>query len=324
MQNCSPPNVAVDVIYDLKGSTANRSVLSPPVAPLFSPRPSSHDLLEQNGPPPLCDPLVALKDNDLQVPIQLDTEAVWCSLKGRLERDSEFLRQHGLGDYSLLVVLGDPDSESETDSVATGSSPKPEDLKRTDTALKLSSLLQTFVHRFKPPPSPKEGAVPEEPPPCPDSRCWRPLPCADGSPIYLSIIDFLSPWSSLNIGSSLSIPHGRVLEYAVMKHFKPGASLVPPDQYQERFARHVVRKFTFPGQDTASSEDLTLSPTSGRSHVVSPVCLSPPASLPGSLLDSFCGAFSPSSGNVWSRRARSRSFLKAAELNEDKDLLHMH
>ena len=298
MQNCCPPSASVEATYDLKGSTVCRSVRSPAPS-LFSPS-SSIDALETSLSSPVPNPMFALKDNDLRTPIELDAEATWCSLKAGLERDSEFLRQHGLGDYSLMVVSVKADGDSAPDPVAAdgvgGRAPEIEGAPPRTDALRKPSLLQTLMHHFKPP---RGGAAQEATPRCADGQRWTPWPCADGTRVYLGIIDFLSPWSSLNIGDSLSIPHGRVLEYAVMKYLQPGASLMPPDAYQGRFARHLAKKFAFPGLASAS-EDSILSPASSEPQLTSP-CWSLMAQ--GPLLESFCCALSPSSGGFLGQKA---------------------
>ena len=171
----------------------------------------------------------------MQSPCELASEGSWLRLKSMLERDSEFLRQRGLGDYSLLVVLvraadkrpGNPGGPS------PGHAPfvRPP-LKRVDTTRKLGSLLQNLAQRFRPP---KRQTPAKE-----DLLHWSSWHCADQALVYMGIIDFLSPWASLNIGETLSIPHGRMLEYAVMRHFNPGASLLPPDLYQVLAALKTV------------------------------------------------------------------------------------
>eukprot|EP00668_Euglena_longa_P016905 GGOE01021216.1.p1 GENE.GGOE01021216.1~~GGOE01021216.1.p1 ORF type:complete len:497 (-),score=82.07 GGOE01021216.1:476-1966(-) len=96
-ENSYPPDAQVDVLYDLKGSSADRSVLG-------RPRRCSNRLHRRSQQ--MCvDPLLALKDNDLQCPLELPTEACRRELKDRLHADSHFLMRHGVFDYSLLVAV---------------------------------------------------------------------------------------------------------------------------------------------------------------------------------------------------------------------------
>eukprot|EP00667_Euglena_gracilis_P005128 EG_transcript_5158 len=232
---CYPPGASLQALYDLKGSTAGRTA---------SPR--------HGGFLPVRPPVgPALKDNDLRQPIPLRSAATWAALQAMLERDSEFLARHDVFDYSLLVAeveepaspVGAKDSPhsvcpASVAGVAGGPDDRggcpQKDLHRPSLA-GVSSLLKVVLLRLHPQPSAPRGP-------------HRPWPCAGQRVVYLGIIDFMTPWSVVNIGDGegIPIPKGRSLEYFVMKRVKPGCSIMPPPQYQLRFVEQVMRKFAAP------------------------------------------------------------------------------
>eukprot|EP00667_Euglena_gracilis_P009400 EG_transcript_9539 len=214
MGSCYPPGLVVRTLYDFKGSTADRTALELRLeAERLSPREGL---------------LIALKDNDLPAPLRLMTEESWKWLRTILVCDSEFLRDQDIFDYSLLVAVADVQ--------AAPSSP------RTLEHNFLGSIFRAMSNHF-------HGAGYAERPK-PAYRSW---PCARKQVLYLGIIDYLTPWSVLNIGHRITIPKGRDLEYFFMKYAKPGCSIMPPVQYQERFVHQVICKFSYPGQRQARS-----------------------------------------------------------------------
>ena len=87
MMNVIPTNHAtMRVVYDLKGSSAGRTV-------------PEH---KRKGP------LTALKDNDLQHPFYLEDPKDYHNLLLNIDRDVAFLRHVQTMDYSLLVCVGVP------------------------------------------------------------------------------------------------------------------------------------------------------------------------------------------------------------------------
>jgi len=99
MPHSCPPDALVRELYDLKGSTSDRSVAPPPSDRLHND--SFGSTTSSVGPS------VAMKDNDLRQPLELATEADWLRLHEALQCDSKFLQDNDLYDYSLLVAVAD-------------------------------------------------------------------------------------------------------------------------------------------------------------------------------------------------------------------------
>jgi hypothetical protein len=144
---------------------------------------------------------------------------------------------------------------------------------------KLSVLLRSVLQRFGGSDRQLVSEEAAEPGPGPS---WAPWRLENGGRVYVGIIDFLAPWSSLNISDSLHIPNGRLLEYYVGKAFNPGASLMPPHLYRERFVCNTLKKFTFRGMESP-----VLEPRQGSGQAS-------PATPRGQLLLSLCRRFSQS------------------------------
>ena len=99
---------AVHDTYDLKGSTVHRSATKPKTGALAFCKHCKHNYRvgkrNERCPARLRHPHVArqtLKDNDLKFKIRLGPKRA--AIIDQIRRDAEFLRDHGIMDYSLLL-----------------------------------------------------------------------------------------------------------------------------------------------------------------------------------------------------------------------------